>query len=96
LNPFCVAITQGIAGISVLSGSEFRFPMWLGFTLLCIVFTMRYAHRIQQQPSYQSDAYFREHHANTTLGSVDLCCTNVVQQCIGSHININASDTILA
>ncbi len=30
------------------------------------------------------------------LGSVDLCCTNVVQQYIGSHININASDTILA
>ncbi|WP_263179483.1 MCP four helix bundle domain-containing protein [Shewanella sp. SM101] len=31
-----------------------------------------------------------------SLGSVDLCCTNVVQQYIGSHININASDTILA
>ena len=30
------------------------------------------------------------------LGSVDLCCTNIVQQYIGSHININASDTILA
>ena len=30
------------------------------------------------------------------LGSVDLCCANVVQQYIGSHININASDTILA
>lgn len=73
MNPFSVAIAQGIAGIPVLSGSEFRFPMWLGFTLLGIVFTMRYAHRIQQQPrlshSYQSDAYFREHHANTTLES---------------------------
>lgn len=30
------------------------------------------------------------------LGSVDLCCANVAQQYIGSHININASDTILA
>ncbi|MFB2654751.1 putative basic amino acid antiporter YfcC [Shewanella seohaensis] len=73
MNPFSVAIAQGIAGIPVLSGSEFRFPMWLGFTLLGIVFTMRYAHRIQQQPhlshSYQSDVYFREHHANTKLES---------------------------
>ena len=30
------------------------------------------------------------------LGRVDLCCTYFDQQCIGSHININASDTMLA
>ncbi|SUI50918.1 C4-dicarboxylate anaerobic carrier [Shewanella putrefaciens] len=73
MNPFSVAIAQGIAGIPVLSGSDFRFPMWVGFTLFGIIFTMRYAHRIQKNPnlsySYQSDAFFREHHANTTLES---------------------------
>ncbi len=30
------------------------------------------------------------------LGSVDLCCTYFTQQYIGSHIIVNASDTILA
>ncbi|WP_376711949.1 putative basic amino acid antiporter YfcC [Shewanella profunda] len=73
MNPFSVAIAQGIAGIPVLSGSDFRFPMWVGFTLFGIVFTMRYAHRIQQNPtlshSYQSDEFFREHHANAKLES---------------------------
>lgn len=73
MNPFSVAIAQGIAGIPVLSGSDFRFPMWVGFTLFGIIFTMRYAHRIQKNPnishSYQSDAFFREHHANAKLES---------------------------
>lgn len=30
------------------------------------------------------------------LGRVDLCCTHFTQQYIGSHIIVNASDTILA
>ena len=30
------------------------------------------------------------------LGRVDLCCTYFAQQYIGNHININASDTMLA
>lgn len=30
------------------------------------------------------------------LGPVDLCCTFYVQQYIGSHISMNASDTMLA
>ncbi|MFS1900313.1 PACE efflux transporter [Vibrio lentus] len=32
----------------------------------------------------------------TVLGRVDLCCTFRVQQYIGSHINMNASDNMLA
>ena len=31
-----------------------------------------------------------------SLGRVDLCCTYFGQQYIGSHINTNASDTMLA
>ena len=30
------------------------------------------------------------------LGRVDLCCTFCIQQYIGSHINMNASDNMLA
>ena len=30
------------------------------------------------------------------LGRVDLCCTFRIQQYIGNHINMNASDNMLA
>ncbi len=64
MNPFSVAIAQGISQIPVLSGSGFRLSMWAGFTLLGIVFTWIYARKIKADPtrsiSYKSDAYFRE------------------------------------
>ncbi len=48
MNPFSVAIAQGIAGLPLLSGAPLRIVMWLGFTLLGIAFVLRYAkaHRI--------------------------------------------------
>ncbi|MGL4475104.1 MAG: putative basic amino acid antiporter YfcC [Shewanella sp.] len=73
MNPFGVAIAQGIAGVPVLSGSEFRVPMWVLFTLFGIIFTMRYASRIQKSPtssySYHSDAFFREQQSHSSLDS---------------------------
>ncbi len=64
MNPFSVAIAQGIAGVPVLSGAGVRAIMWLGFTLIGIAFTMRYASKIQQTPtasfSYESDQFFRD------------------------------------
>lgn len=73
MNPFSVAIAQGIAGVPVLSGTEVRLPMWVGFTLMGILFTMRYAAKIQKTPtasySYHSDAHFREQQANSSLHS---------------------------
>lgn len=63
MNPFGLAIAQGIAGVPVLSGSGFRVAMWLFFTALGIVYTYLYARRIKADPtrslSYRSDEYFR-------------------------------------
>lgn len=63
MNPFSVAIAQGIAGIPVLSGMSFRIVMWVGFTLVGIGFTMLYAARIKSAPhlsySFDSDSYLR-------------------------------------
>ena len=42
-NPFGLAVAQGVAGIPVMSGAWFRIPLWIFFTGLTIVFTMRYA-----------------------------------------------------
>ena len=64
MNPFGIAIAQGIAGVPVLSGSGFRVAMWLFFTVVGIVYTYLYARRVKADPesslSYNTDAYFRE------------------------------------
>ena len=64
MNPFSVAIAQGIAGVPVFSGATFRIVLWIFFTALGAIMTMLYANKIKKDPthsvSYESDAYFRE------------------------------------
>ncbi len=72
MNPFSVAIAQGIAGVPVLSGAGLRMAMWAVFTLTGIIFTMIYAARVKKNPlasySYETDHHFRNHsEANTGL-----------------------------
>ncbi|QLE85094.1 putative basic amino acid antiporter YfcC [Shewanella sp. Scap07] len=73
MNPFSVAIAQGIAGVPVLSGAGVRGVMWAGFTLMGLAFTMRYAAKIQRQPklsySYHSDKYFRDNQDNADINA---------------------------
>ena len=45
MNPFSVAIAQGIAGLPLFSGMPLRMAMWVVFTLFGIAFTLRYAAR---------------------------------------------------
>jgi len=63
MNPFSVAIAQGVAGIPVLSGAGFRIVMWVVFTLVGIGFTWKYASNIKKNPTasvaYESDAFYR-------------------------------------
>lgn len=64
MSPFSVAIAQGIAGIPVLSGANFRLVMWFVVTALFAVYMMRYAEKIRKNPRlsvmYESDKYFRD------------------------------------
>lgn len=64
MNPFGVAIAQGVSGIPVLSGTPFRMGMWAVFTLIGIIYTWRYASGVKKDPlksaSYESDDYFRK------------------------------------
>jgi len=63
MNPFSVAIAQGIANLPVLSGAPFRIAAWLVFTLFGLWYTMAYAKRIKAAPelslSHHSDRQFR-------------------------------------
>ncbi len=64
MNPFSVAIAQGVSGVPVLSGAPFRIGMWAVFTLIGIIYTWKYASGIKKDPlksvSYESDSYFRK------------------------------------
>lgn len=70
MNPFSVAVAQGIAGIPVLSGATFRIIMWVVITGLSAAYLMVYAERIRKNPekslTYKSDAYFRDHIQKTS------------------------------
>ena len=64
MNPFSVAVAQGIAGVPVLSGALFRVVMWATFVGAGIAYTMWYASRIKRNPaaslSLEADEYFRK------------------------------------
>ncbi|WP_246139757.1 putative basic amino acid antiporter YfcC [Parahaliea aestuarii] len=45
MNPFSLAIAQGIAGLPLLSGLSLRLVMWAVFTLLSLVWVLRLARR---------------------------------------------------
>jgi uncharacterized ion transporter superfamily protein YfcC len=50
MNPFSVAIAQGIADLPLLSGMQLRIPMWAVFTLFGMGWTVYYAGRTRVVP----------------------------------------------
>ncbi|MDZ7344199.1 MAG: AbgT family transporter [candidate division KSB1 bacterium] len=50
LNPFTVGVAQGIAGLPLFSGLEFRLAVWAVVTMVTILFLSRYAARILRHP----------------------------------------------
>lgn len=65
LNPFNVGIAQGIAGVPVFSGLQYRVIVWLIATSVTIVFLMWYAARIkrtpEKSPTFALDQEKRQH-----------------------------------
>lgn len=64
MNPFGVAVAQGIAGVPVMSGATFRIILWVVTTAAGIVYLMIYANKIKKNPKasivYESDNFFRK------------------------------------
>lgn len=64
MNPFSVAIAQGIADVPLLSGQNFRMILWCVFTLIGLGFTLWYAYRVKTDPSrsycIQSNVFFKQ------------------------------------
>ncbi|MCF8227388.1 MAG: AbgT family transporter [Bacteroidales bacterium] len=64
LNPFTIGIAQGIAGIPLFSGLEYRLICWIIINIVGFVFILRYASKVkkdpQKSPVYEEDQYWRE------------------------------------
>jgi len=64
LNPFTIGIAQGIAGLPLFSGIEYRIFCWIIINITGLVFILRYANRIKTNPQkslvYKEDEYWRE------------------------------------
>ncbi len=63
LNPFTIGIAQGIAGLPLFSGLEYRLFCWAVLTAIGIAFVLWYAHRVKAKPErspvYKLDDYWR-------------------------------------
>ncbi len=64
MNPFSVAIAQGIADLPLLSGQEYRMLLWFVFTSIGLLYTWRYSRAVKRGPSKSlsksSNEYFRK------------------------------------
>ncbi len=63
LNPFTIGIAQGLAGLPLFSGIEYRLFAWLIINIVGISYVLRYVSKIRRNPQssimYQEDAYWR-------------------------------------
>lgn len=75
LNPFTIGIAQGIAGLPLFSGLEYRFFCWLILTAVGIAFVLWYAARVKARPErspvHKLDDYWREKAGNVETQSDD-------------------------
>ena len=70
LNPFTIGIAQGLAGIQLFSGIEYRLFIWLVINFIGIAYVIRYAKKIKKDPTlspvYNEDEYWRKKSAEET------------------------------
>lgn len=70
LNPFTVGVAQGIAGLPLFSGIEYRMICLVIFTFVSIVYVHRYAKKIKDNPEL-SPMYHEDKNLNLHTGSAE-------------------------
>ena len=64
LNPFTIGIAQGLSGLPLFSGIEYRMFCWLIINIFGFTWILRYANKIKRCPTsslvYEDDAYWRQ------------------------------------
>ncbi len=73
LNPFTIGIAQGLSGIQLFSGIEYRFVIWVIINTIGIGYVIWYARRIKKNPKlspvYEIDEYWRHKAAQDENGT---------------------------
>lgn len=71
LNPFTIGIAQGLAGIPLFSGIEYRLFCWLVINAFGFTWILRYAQKVKRNPKlslvYDEDQYWRDLHEGQTF-----------------------------
>ncbi len=71
LNPFTIGIAQGLAGIPLFSGIEYRIFCWIVINMIGFSWILRYAAKVKKNPKaslvYEEDQYWRDLHNNNSL-----------------------------
>ena len=74
LNPFTIGIAQGLAGIPLFSGIEYRIFCWIVINLIGFAWILRYAAKVKKNPKaslvYEEDQYWRDLHNNNSLEAI--------------------------
>ncbi len=50
LNPFTIGIAQGLSGIPLFTGIEYRFFTWIVLNIVGITYVLRYAKKVKKNP----------------------------------------------
>ena len=71
LNPFTIGIAQGLAGIPLFSGIEYRIFCWVVINAVGFTYILRYAAKVkknpQSSPVWKEDQYWRDLHDTHAL-----------------------------
>lgn len=71
LNPFTIGIAQGLAGIPLFSGIEYRIVCWCIINVVGFTWILRYAAKVKKNPQlspvYEDDQYWRDLHNTHSL-----------------------------
>ena len=71
LNPFTIGIAQGLAGIPLFSGIEYRIVCWCIINVVGFTWILRYAAKVKKNPQlspvYEDDQYWRDLHSTNSL-----------------------------
>lgn len=70
LNPFTIGIAQGLAGLPLFSGIEYRLFCWVVINAVGFTWILRYANKVKKNPRlspvYEEDNYWRSLHEESS------------------------------
>ncbi len=74
LNPFTIGIAQGLSGIPLFSGIEYRMFSWVVINFIGIFYVLRYARKVKRNPEksivYKEDEYWRKKNSTSEVESL--------------------------